>query len=498
MNIGNVFYEKAHQYEQMPAFTFEKKVYTYKDVAVLVQQWREYLDGKITAGDRVLCFSDNCPEVMAVYIAVAGLGCVFVPINPQLTEEEVDDIIDRAAPALAIVSSIEVLNIQHIPEIIGIKRFTVDAKASLPTVPFVEGTGDEGCLICFTSGSTGRAKGVYISHRNEITSCEQYAKNWQITEADRVLLTLPQSFLYGLTTGCLTALLAGAHVILERRFHPGEALTRIEEQQVTVFMGVPTMYTMMLDVQRKAEHTYKTQSLRLLLTAGAPIATEVLEEFEATFHISLSNFYALSEIRPIFTHQGVSIQQKPKSCGTYVDEVEACLIDAEGNIITTPHTEGEIIARSETLMLEYYGDPEVTAQTIKDGWFYTGDLAVFDEDGYFYITGRKKELVIRGGINISPVEVESFIYNHEAVLEVVVVGVPDKIFGEELFAQIVIKEGYLLQEQELRQLLTDKLASYKVPKYIEFVQELPKNHSGKINKKQVKAQWEQYALQQHN
>lgn len=498
MNIGNTFLDKAEAQLQQPAITFEQQVYTYEHITILIQKWRSFLTSKIKPGDRVLCFSDNCPEVMALYLAVAGLGNVFIPINPKLSEEEIVDIIERSTPALAVASNNDAFKFPNIPEVVGIKEFSKEGTLNFPIPRFTEVDEEQGCLICFTSGSTGRAKGVYASHINEYTSCEQYAKSWKVTAQDKVLIALPQSFLYGLTTGCLMALFVGAHIYLEKKFHPVEALTRIEQQRITLFMGVPTMYTMMLDVQRKATKPYDTKSLRLLLTAGAPIADEILAEFKKTFNIQLSNFYALSEIRPIFTHEAGLPIKKQQSCGRAVEDVEVRLLNVEGNDITVPGQEGELIARSATLMLAYYGDPEITAQTVRDGWFYTGDLAVFDEAGYYYITGRKKELVIRGGINISPVEVESFIYKHPAVLETVVIGVPDKVFGEELFTQIVLKDGQTLSKQQLVEFLSDKLAPYKIPKHIEFVQSLAKNHSGKISKKRVREQWEQSALQQHS
>jgi long-chain acyl-CoA synthetase len=498
MNIGNIFLEVAKKQLENPAITFEDKIISYKQLAVLVEKWGDYLSSKINKDDRVLCVSENCPEIMAIYLAVAGLGGVFVPINPQLTQDEINDIFERSTPALGIFSEKNKGTLPNIKEAVPVNLFHA-TEEECNYKEFEEFEKDKGCLICFTSGSTGKAKGVYISHLNEYTSCKQYSEYWNINSYDKVLISLPQSFLYGLTTGCLMALISGAHIILEKRFHPVESLEIIEKHKVTVFMGVPTMYTMMLDAQNKASKKYNTSSIRLMLTAGAPIANEILDEFKDVFSIEITNFYALSEIRPIFTNnlkENGDIRRG--SCGKMVKSVEVKLLDENGQKITKAGTEGEIAAKSDTLMIGYYDDLKLTSEIIRDGWFYTGDLGMFDSEGYFYITGRKKELIIRGGINISPVEVEEFIYKYPPVLEAVVVGVPDNIFGEEIYAQVVVKDNYTVEEEELKNFLKAYLAPYKVPKYFEFVEGLPKNNSGKIDKKKVKAQWGKSVLQQHN
>jgi long-chain acyl-CoA synthetase len=503
VNLANVFLDTVRKRPRQAAITFENRTFSYLDLASLLQQWSQFLKASISKGDRVLCISENRPEIMAIYLAVAGVGGVFVPVNPQLSQKEVDDIILRASHVLAITSyenAEKLNNTKHSIKQVSIEQYRVNPTFNIQNIEnFIDFDDRDGCLICFTSGSTGRAKGVFASHLNEFTSSKQYAESWVVTDNDRLLITLPLSFVYGLTTGCLMGLLAGAHIILEKRFHPQIALERIRDHQVSVFMGVPTMYTMMLNVQENASHKYDISSVRLMLTAGAPIANEVLDRFYKELHIELTNFYALSEIRPICTFNVKNDQQfKRGSCGRIPDGVDVRLLDENGEDITIPGKVGELVAKSDTLMIQYYGDIDLTLDTIKNGWFYTGDLGMFDEEGFYYITGRKKDLVIRGGINISPVEIEEHLYKNPAILEVVVLGVPDEIFGEELLAQIVPKTDYRLEEEEIRLFLQENLASYKVPKYILIVPELPKNNSGKIDKKRVKSEWEQLELQQLN
>jgi long-chain acyl-CoA synthetase len=500
MNIANAFLKVAESKPKNHAMTFEEHTWMYEDIASLVQQWGMFFQENIEKGERVLLISENRPEVMAIYLAVAGAGGVFVPVNPQLTDTEVIDIVNRTQPSYIITSILINTRMKALITDIKIKGLENYTSSTFEIgMRFSEFNEQKGCLICFSSGSTGKPKAIFASHQNEYTSTKQYGYFWGINQADVILITSPLSFVYGLTTGCLTALFAGAHIVLAKRFHPCEALEMIEEYKVNVFIGVPTMYTMMLDVQSNAKTKYNTGSLRLMLTAGAPISNEVLDQFEKTFNIEIWNFYALSEIRPIFTFDvNREDQFKRGACGKKVAEIDAKLIDDAGHEITEPGVQGELIAKSKTLMLGYYDDKELTNTTIRDGWFYTGDLAQFDDEDNFYITGRKKEMIIRGGVNISPAEIEEHFYTNPAILEACVVGVKDKVFDQEILAVLVLKDHALLTEEQVREEASIALAEYKIPKYVSFVKNIPKNNSGKINKKKVKAQWESSVLQQPN
>lgn len=494
MNIARALDAVCEARPEAPAISFNRHTWTYGDLWAWVSAWAADLKPRLGAGDRVLCFAPNHPEVLAAYAAVAGLGAIFVPANPELTADEIADIVTTADPAVALRSDdlaprlLQALErVDRQPALMRLPREGASLGAN---VEFVDLDPDHGALICFTSGSTDRPKGVFASHRNEIASARQYAAVWDIQPEDRVLVALPLSFLYGLTTGALTALLAGAHVLLEEHFHPRRVLERISSDRATVFMGVPTMYAMMLEVGLEDPEAFDLSSIRLMLTAGAPIADATLEAFYKRFRVHVMDFYALSEVRPVFAYDARRFNKgRPGSCGHQLPGVEVRIVDGQGEPVTQPASAGELLVRSETLTKGYYGDPERTAQVIRDGWFHTGDLAAVDEHGFYSIVGRKKDLIIRGGFNVTPAEVERAILRHPAVLEAAVVGLDDAVYGEEIGAAVTLKRSQRLGELELVDFLRSVLADYKLPRRIRFVSGLPRGGTGKVDKRAVRALW---------
>ncbi len=494
MNIARALGVVREVRPQAPAISFKRQTWTYADLWAWVSAWAADLKPRLGAGDRVLCFAPNHPQVLAAYAAVAGLGAIFVPVNPELTPDEITDIVTTADPAVALTSDdlapklVKALerSDRH-PHLMRLPREDPSLEAG---VEFVDLNPDQSALICFTSGSTDRPKGVFASHRNEIASARQYAAVWAIQPEDRVLVALPLSFLYGLTTGALTTLLAGAHVLLEERFHPRRVLERISNERATVFMGVPTMYVMMLEVGLEDPDAFDLSSIRLMLTAGAPIAEATQQAFCERFGVNIMDFYALSEVRPVFAYDARRFSKgRPGSCGHQLPGVEVRIAPASEPPVTGPAMAGELLVRSETLMKGYYGDPERTAEAIRDGWFHTGDLATVDEDGFYSIVGRLKDLIIRGGFNVAPAEVERAILRHPAVLEAAVVGVDDAVFGEEIGAAVTLKPGARLDEADLVDFLRSVLADYKLPRRIRIVGGLPRGATGKVDKQAVRALW---------
>ncbi len=494
MNIACALEGVREARPQAPAISFKHQAWTYADLWAWVSAWAADLKPRLGAGDRVLCLAPNHPQVLAAYVAVAGLGAIFVPVNPELSPDEIADIVSRAGPGVALTSedlapklfkALERADRQ--PHLLRLPRETESFGASMQ---FRELDPDQGALICFTSGTTDRPKGVFASHRNEIASARQYAAVWAIQPDDRVLVALPLSFLYGLTTGALTALLAGAHVLLEERFQPRRVLERISHDRATVFLGVPTMYAMMLEVGLEDPDAFDLSSIRLMLTAGAPIAEATLEAFYERFGVHVLDFYALSEVRPVFAYDVRRFEKgRPGSCGHELPGVEVRIVGANSQPVTQPATAGELLVRSETLMKGYYRDPEHTAEAIRDGWFHTGDLAAFDAEGFYSIVGRKKDLIIRGGFNVAPAEVERAILKHPAVLEAAVVGVDDAVYGEDIGAAVTLKPGERLDEAGLVEFLRSVLADYKLPRRIRFSNGLPRGATGKVDKRAVRALW---------
>jgi long-chain acyl-CoA synthetase len=275
---------------------------------------------------------------------------------------------------------------------------------------------------------------------------------------------------------------AGGVLSLIPRFDPGKALEIIQRDKVTIFQGVPTMYTAMLHHPGKDE--YDVSSLRLCISGGSAMPVEVMRGFEEAFGCKVLEGYGLSETSPVASFNHADRERKPGTIGTPVEGVEMKVVDEEGRDVEQGEV-GEIVIRGHNVMKGYWNRPEATEEAIKDGWFSSGDMGKIDEDGYFSIVDRKKELIIRGGYNVYPREIEEVLYEHPAVKEAAVVGVPDEKMGEEVGAAIVLKAGAECDEETLRAFVKDEVAAYKYPRKIWFVDELPKTATGKIVKREI-------------
>lgn len=493
MNLAKEFIQIANSYGNRPAISFKDQDISYVELANQIKATINILKEDVKFGDIICCFSENRPEIISLYLATTALGAIFVPINHQLTPDEVADILKRTNPVHCFTSensedlfkeALKITAFEKEYKLIG-NLVASNINDSYGVAELQEFDQDTDALIIFTSGSTGVPKGVVATHLNELESTKQYKEVWHINENDKVLITLPMSFLYGLTTGTLTCLFAGAHVVLEEKFHPVKVLNKMVQEKITLFMGVPTMYNMMLNASEKMDIT-RLDSIRLMLTAGAPIAESTVKHFKQKLNIQIMNFFALTEVRPVIAYNTKTDIFKEGSCGRVAPGVQIKIQDNDGNEVVSPQTEGELLIKSNTLFKCYYNDPDQTKSVIKDGWFYTGDLVKYDEEGYFYIVGRKKELIIRGGINISPSEIEECISKHPSIYEVAVIGIPDDVFGEKVAAVISLKEEHTLSPDEIQMFVKERMAEFKVPEHIVIVSELPKSGVGKINKKELK------------
>lgn len=449
----------------------------------------------IRRGDRVAIHSYNRPEVLVAYFAVAKLGAIFVPINPELAPAEVAYPLAHAQPRLLLIDARLAANLRSAlaQAQAGNARDVAPVLLEFDSPPYREMlraappsgapetvADDDGLLICYTSGSTGRPKGVFASHGNEIASARAYADVWHIGPGDRVSLGLPLAYLYGLTTAAVTGLGAGATLLLQERFHPGETLAQWEAAGATVFHGVPTMYAMIANFE--PDRHFRVDTLRLALCAGAPLHEELHERFRRRFSLEIMDFYALSEIRPVFAYDSELYRnRRPGSCGHALPGVEVRIVAEDGNPVP-PGEVGELLCRSATLMKGYYRDPELTGVAVRDGWFHTGDLARQDADGFYYIVGRKKDLIIRGGVNIAPVEIEAVLLRHPSVREAAVIGVSDPIFGEQVAAFLTLLPGKSISLEEVRSFCREHMADFKVPAHVRVLSEMPRGVTGKINR----------------
>jgi long-chain acyl-CoA synthetase len=344
---------------------------------------------------------------------------------------------------------------------------------------------EDTAVILYTSGTTGHPKGAELTHFN-------LSRNAQVTAttllgldtADVILGCLPFFHAFGQTCCLNAAVQAGSTITLMSRFDASGALDIIASEGVTVFEGVPTMYAALLEQQ--ARHPRQTESLRVCISGGAALPVETLHRFEETFNCAILEGYGLSETSPVASFNHPGRQRKAGSIGTPITGVEFRLIDDEGRDVP-PGEPGEIAIRGHNVMKGYWHKTDETAAAFVDGWFRTGDIAKVDDDGYYYIVDRKKDLIIRGGFNVYPREVEEVLYEHPAVLEAAVIGLPHESLGEEIGAAVALREGHSASPEELQQFVKARLAAYKYPRKVWLVDSLPQGPTGKIMRRLVVA-----------
>jgi long-chain acyl-CoA synthetase len=341
---------------------------------------------------------------------------------------------------------------------------------------------DDTAVILYTSGTTGKPKGAELTHANLGRNVGVAVDLLGFDPRSVVLGALPLFHAFGQVCGMNAAVAAGATLSLIPRFNASKALEIIERDRVTAFEGVPTMYAAMLNAPESDR--CDTSSLRICVSGGAAMPVEVMRGFEQRFGCIVLEGYGLSETSPIASFTHPDRERKPGSIGTPVEGVEMKVVDDNGDEVP-PGESGEIVIRGHNVMKGYWKRPEATAEAIRDGWFYTGDIGRVDDDGYFYIVDRKKELIIRGGFNVYPREIEEVIYEHPAVREAAVIGIPHPELGEEVAAAIALKPGSTATEAEIRDHVKSNVAAYKYPRQVWFVDELPKGATGKILKREI-------------
>jgi long-chain acyl-CoA synthetase len=346
---------------------------------------------------------------------------------------------------------------------------------------------DDTAVILHTSGTTGKPKGAMLTHDGLGRNAEVCTRSViEIGPDDVVMGCLPLFHVFGLTVGLGCAVLAGATLTLTPRFDPREVLEVIEREGVTVFAGVPTMYSSLLSVASEAAPE-ATRSLRVCVSGGAALPVQVLFDFESAFGCVILEGYGLSESSPAASFNHPHRPRKVGSVGTPIEGVQMRVVDLKGAEVARGQA-GEIQIRGHNVMKGYWNLPEATEATITpDGWLNTGDVGRVDEDGYFYIVDRTKDLIIRGGYNVYPREIEEVLYEHPAVAEAAVIGIPHDSLGEEVGAAVSLKKGAILDPDELRDYVKARVAAYKYPRRIWVVDELPKGATGKVQKRDITA-----------
>jgi long-chain acyl-CoA synthetase len=444
----------------------------------------------VGVGDRVGIMLPNVPYFPAVYYGVLRAGAVVVPMNVLLKGREVGFYLsDPQVKVLfawhgfmeaAEAGAKEAGDVEIVPVKPGEIEGLIFAHEPDPDV--ADRAGDDTAVILYTSGTTGKPKGAELTHDNLRQNVEISAELFGMGVGDVIFGGLPLFHSFGQTCTMNAAISCGAAVTLLPRFDPGKALEILERDNCTVFEGVPTMYGALLNHPDRTN--FDVSKLRVCASGGASLPVEVLRGFEECFGCKVLEGYGLSETSPVASFNHPDRERKPGSIGTPIRGVEFKLVDDDGNEVAQGEI-GEILIKGHNIMKGYLNHPEATAEAIKDGWFATGDMAKVDEDGYFFIVDRKKELIIRGGYNVYPREIEEVLYEHPAVREAAVVGVPHAELGEEVGAAVALKDGCECDGDELRAFVKEQVAAYKYPREIWFVDELPKGPTGKILKREI-------------
>ncbi|HEY3020171.1 MAG TPA: long-chain fatty acid--CoA ligase, partial [Solirubrobacteraceae bacterium] len=432
----------------------------------------------------------NVPYFPIVYYGILRAGGVVVPMNVLLKGREVAFYLgDPKAKVLFawgdVAGPAEEGAREAGAEVIVVRPGEFDGVlASAEAAPDVaDRVAEDTAVILYTSGTTGKPKGAELTHGNlrrnvEITAVKLVGAH----EDDVVLGALPLFHSFGQTCSMNAAVRAGACLDMIPRFDPGKALEIMQRDGVTVFQGVPTMFHALLNHPERER--YDTSRLRLCTSGGAALPVEVLRGFEAAFRCKVLEGYGLSETSPVASFNHPDRERKPGSIGTPIEGVEMKVFDDKDNEVAQGEV-GEIVIRGHNVMKGYWNRPDATEEVMRGGWFHTGDMAYVDEEGYFFIVDRKKDMIIRGGYNVYPREIEEVLYEHPAVSEAAVVGVPDEKMGEEVGAAVSLKPGAEADADELRYFVKQRVAAYKYPRKIWFVDELPKGPTGKILKREI-------------
>lgn len=432
--------------------------------------------------------SENRLELMTAYYAAARFGAVFVPVNPSLTAREVAHIVAHSeAVVLLHDQAMRQVAEQAAPRE-KLRSYEILSEPTAAHAAPAPVGSDQDFLIIYTSGSTGAPKAVLFDQAGETAGNAALIEMWNITERDVTLVALPLGFLYGLSTAAATGLQAGGKVVIQRRFHPGEVLEAFREHRVTVYHGVPTMFVMMLDYAEQNDLKLDLSFIRLLICAGAPLSAELKARFAARFNKHIDDYYALTEVRPVFGRFATDAQVPTGAIGRSAPGATLRIVDGSGRLLP-PGQEGEIFVQAPSTLKRYFKDEALTRSVLQDGFFRTGDLGFRDAEGFYHLTGRAKDIIIRGGANIAPVEVENVIARHPSVQSAAVIGVADRKYGEVPVAFVILRANAEVTADALTAYCKGELAEYKVPAAIRLLPEFPLGATGKVDKKALKALW---------
>jgi long-chain acyl-CoA synthetase len=508
LNLGVMLRESARAKPDKVAVILDDAKLTYAQLEALSNQVAAGLRASgVRAGDRVGLMLPNVPQFVVAYNGILKAGAVVVPMNVLLKAPEVAYFLsDSGARALVVWDDFAAEALAGAAQATGVTSYVVQRpgggavpEGARPFSELLSGSPrsdvaatspEDTAVILYTSGTTGRPKGAELTHFNLLMCCEVAATRLvEVRDDDVSLAVLPLFHSFGQSNVMNTAIYAGGTLTLLPRFDATRVLEIIQRDRVSIFCGVPTMYFALL--HHPDAGRYDTSSLRLCCSGGASMPGEVMKAFEARFGVTILEGYGLSETSPTASFNVSAAERKFLSIGKPVWGVEMRVFDEQDQELPPGRDHvGEIVIRGHNVMKGYFNRPEATAEVMGHGWFHSGDMGYVDEDGYFFIVDRKKELIIRGGFNVYPREVEEVLYAHPAVAAAAVIGVPDERLGEEVRAVVQLKAGHQATADELIAWCREQLAAYKYPRSVELVEQLPIGPTGKVLKRELKAQLE--------
>jgi len=487
MDLAIAFSNCVRKHERKTAIFWAEREISYAELLAQSRRIAAHLQNRlgVKPGDRVALWLKNCPEFVAAVFGILQAGAVVVPVNNFLKAAEAayilkDGGIDVAitdaelgAHAAALKASRSSLQLMHIEEISALD-------GSLAPRPSPREEKDLAVII-YTSGTTGKPKGAMLSHGNLLHNVESCRQVLAMVEDDSFAVILPLFHTYMMTVGIFLPFTVGGSIVLVKSLNPPRAaLQEIFSRRATILPAVPSFYRMLLGAQLPTP-----QPIRIFISGSAPLPMQTLREFEEKFHVPLIEGYGLSEASPVVSKNPLKGEHKPGSIGIPVPNVEMSIQDDSGKMLGTGET-GEICVRGGNVMQGYWNQPEETAKVFRNGWLLTGDVGHRDSDGYYYITDRKKDMLIVNGINVYPREIEEVIYHFPGVKDAAVIGVPDARRGEQPLAFVAPVEGQTIDEKALLQFIREKMADYKTPKRVIVMAALPKNATGKILKTELR------------
>jgi long-chain acyl-CoA synthetase len=507
MNLRELVKSQAEKYKDKVFLYWDDMTVSYAQLDELTNKVANFLyDLGIRKGDKVSVYLPNMPQYVYLYLGIPKIGAVTGPVNALFKPREVKFVVGHSeAKAIVTIPQFmelinqikgELPNLEHIivigEPVEGTLNYTeLMEKASGDAPPEVDiDEKEDPAAILYTSGTTGFPKGVLQTHFNIRRNAEMIRDFMEAKEHFRFMLILPLFHCNAQIVTIMGPLVIGASSILTRGFSAKTHWETVAKYKASTFSCVPTVLSVLLKMPHE---NLDLSSLEFVVCGAAPLPVEVFKEFEETFDCKVVEGYGLTEgtcassVNPLPTE--TEDRRKIGSIGIPLPGNDMKIVDDKGNDLP-PNSKGEIVIKGDNIMKEYFKNPEANAETLKEGWLYTGDIGYMDEDGFFYITDRKKDMIIRGGENIYPREIEEVLYSHPAVSLGTVIGVRDKIYGELPKAFIVLKEGESITEKELISYCKDHLADFKVPKYVEFRDSLPQTPTGKIMKQPLREEEE--------